>query len=219
MVVSCESCRSNVKQNQNKPDVPDETEALDTEIVGVPEFVLLWPVAFFSGVLSLEFTLATLSAPSGCGNKSNTPEMLKRQFKLHHVPTLWKTAALKHPKAPLTGGHQCGVMDHRVALLNGCFNPGKTLHSRDLGTHVASPRGRFGSRDAAVVADAQLALLAQISAAEDQAQTLQAASALPLLRLLGPTGPFPFDLQQLILQLPAGEKDDDIKAPEENSVM
>lgn len=110
-------------------------------------------------------------------------------------------------------------MDHLMALLNSCFNPCKTSHSRDLGTHVTSPRGRFGSRDAAVVADAQLALLAEISAAEDQAQTLQAASALPLLRLLGPTGPFPFDLQQLILQLPAGEKDDNIKAPEENSVI
>jgi len=47
-------------------EVPDETEARDTEMVGVPESFLSWPVAFVSGTLSLEFTLATLSAPSGC---------------------------------------------------------------------------------------------------------------------------------------------------------
>lgn len=45
--------------------VPDETEALETEMVGVPEFVLWWPAAFFSGALSMECKLATLSAPSG----------------------------------------------------------------------------------------------------------------------------------------------------------
>lgn len=39
--------------------------------------------------------------------------------------------------------------------------------------------------DAALVADAQLALLAQIAAVEDQAQRLEAAGALTLAHLLG----------------------------------
>lgn len=69
----------------------------------------------------------------------------------------------------------------------------------------------FGGCNAALVADAQLTLLAEISAAEDEAQTLHAASALSLLRLLGPTGPFPFDLQQLVLQLPAGKNEEKLK--------
>lgn len=35
-------------------------------MVGVPEFGVWWPAALFSEVVSLDGTLATLSAPSGC---------------------------------------------------------------------------------------------------------------------------------------------------------
>lgn len=69
-----ESRRLHVKQEIDKAqqdvcvvvEVPDETEALDTEMVGASEFVLWWPAAFFSGAPLLECKLATLSAPSGC---------------------------------------------------------------------------------------------------------------------------------------------------------
>ena len=86
------------------------------------------------------------------------------------------------------------------------------LHLRDLGTNVTPPLPSFGIRGTAVAADAHLALLAEISAVKDEAQTLEAAGALSLPQLLGPTGAFSFDLQQLILQLPVGEREqEDIK--------
>lgn len=81
-------------------------------------------------------------------------------------------------------------------------------HLRDLGTDVTPPLVRVGRPDAALVADAQLALLAQIAAVEDQAQRLEAAGALTLAHLLGSMGAFPLDLQQLILQPPVGQKEE-----------
>lgn len=51
-------------------DKPEETEALETEMVGAPEFFLWLLAAFFS--LSLECKLATLSAPSGCEQTQKT---------------------------------------------------------------------------------------------------------------------------------------------------
>lgn len=45
--------------------IPDEREALDTAIEGVPESFPFPPMLTFSGILSLLCTLHTLSAPSG----------------------------------------------------------------------------------------------------------------------------------------------------------
>ncbi len=79
-------------------------------------------------------------------------------------------------------------------------------HLQDLGTDVTSPLACVGKFNAAVVADAQVALLAEIATVKDQAQVFEAASALSFPQLLGPMGTFSFDLQQLILQLPVGQK-------------
>lgn len=84
-------------------------------------------------------------------------------------------------------------------------------HLRDLGTNVTLPVACIGSCNAAVIADAQLTRLTEISAVEDQPQSLQAASTLSLPQLLGSTRTFMFDLQQLILQLPVGQKQQNIK--------
>jgi len=85
-------------------------------------------------------------------------------------------------------------------------------HLRDLGTDITPPVARAGSRNTTFAADAQLALLTEISAVKDEAQSLEAASALPLPGLLGPTGTFSFDLQQLILQLPVGQKQEQTRS-------
>lgn len=49
--------------------IPDEMEALDTAIEGVPDSFRFPPLLIFSGILSLLCTLHTLSAPSGYRNK------------------------------------------------------------------------------------------------------------------------------------------------------
>lgn len=49
--------------------IPDEREALDTAIEGVPESFRFLPMLIFSGILSLLRTLHTLSAPSGYTHK------------------------------------------------------------------------------------------------------------------------------------------------------
>lgn len=46
--------------------VPDDPDALETEMVGVPELCVWWLAALLSDAASLEYKLATLSAPSGC---------------------------------------------------------------------------------------------------------------------------------------------------------
>lgn len=48
--------------SQSCCSVPDDTDALETEMVGVPELFVWWLAALLSDVVSL----ATLSAPSGC---------------------------------------------------------------------------------------------------------------------------------------------------------
>lgn len=73
---------------------------------------------------------------------------------------------------------------------------------RDLGAHVALPLAGVGQFHSAVVADAQLAFHAEIAAAEDQTQGLEAARALPLSHLLWPVEAFVFHFHQLVLQPP-----------------
>lgn len=94
-------------------------------------------------------------------------------------------------------------------------------HLRDFGTNVTLPLAYAGSCNATVIADAQLTLLAEISAVKDQAQSLQAASTLSLPQLLGSTRTFFFDLQQLILQFPVEQKHENkyIKKGEANVNM
>lgn len=94
-----------------------------------------------------------------------------------------------------------------------CLQTGKTLtsHLRDLGADVTPPRVCVGRYNAAVVADAQLTLHAEIATVEDQAECLEAASALSLPHLLGPVGAFLFDLQQLILQPPVWQREQNVR--------
>lgn len=67
-------------------------------------------------------------------------------------------------------------------------------HLRDLGTNITPPLACVGEFNSAIVADAQLTLLAEISTVEDQAQIFQAASALSLPQLLRPMRALSFDL-------------------------
>lgn len=87
----------------------------------------------------------------------------------------------------------------------------KSSHLRDLGAHVTPPRECVGRYNAAVVADTQLTLRAEVATVEDQAKSLEAASALSLPHLLGPVGAFLFDLQQLILQPPVWQKEQNVR--------
>lgn len=112
--------------------------------------------------------------------------------------------ALKHLTPPQTSRDRCGVINHPIQTI---WSPLlQTSHLQDLGTNVAPPLAAVGSFNAAVIADSQLTLLAEISAVEYQSQRLQAAGALSFPQLMGPTGTLSFDLQQLIFQLPVEQK-------------
>lgn len=117
-----------------------------------------------------------------------------------------------HSRGPSqTNRASCGVVNHLIPTIWSPFLPWslQASHLRDFGTDAALPLARVGLLDAAVAADAELTVLAQISTVEDEAQGLQAASALSLPQLLGPTRTFPFDLQQLVLQLPVGQEEEE----------
>lgn len=57
--------------------VPDDSDALETEMVGGPELCVWWLAALLSDAVSLEYKLATLSAPSGCIQTQHTWPLLK----------------------------------------------------------------------------------------------------------------------------------------------
>lgn len=126
---------------------------------------------------------------------------------------VWKIKALKHLRPSQTNGDRCSVINNLIQTIwsPSLFWSLQASHLQDLGTNIAPPLACVGRFDAAVAADAQLTLLAEISTVKDQAQSLQAAGALSLPQLLGPTGTFSFDLQQLIFQLPVGQKEENVK--------
>lgn len=75
------SCETTACLKQRWRSIPDESDALETEMVGAPEFVLWWLTALFSDAESLECTLTTLSAPSGCEQtQKRTPKLLIQYF-------------------------------------------------------------------------------------------------------------------------------------------
>lgn len=77
---------------------------------------------------------------------------------------------------------------------------------RLLGTNFAAPTA-VGVVGAAVATNQVIAIPAGVGFGVDPAQALLATSAGPLaVPLAAPLGPFPPDLQQLVLQAPVGRK-------------
>lgn len=90
--------------------------------------------------------------------------------------------------------------------LNAALVPLQMSHLRELVTEGTSPLACSGVHNTAAAADSRLALLTEIAPVEDQAQSLEAASALSGSQIMWADETLLFDLQQLILQPPAGQK-------------